>query len=530
MAHANLTPHPSTEHAALRWFPFSGGLQAIIVLLTCVFSRTATTIRHIEDADSLRFALGVLDFDVTKLQPQFPGYAAFMGVVKLLDGLLGSYALAFSVVGGLATFVLIHYALAILRWRFASPSGLVLSGLILFNPMVWLLGNRYMSDLSGAACMLAAFYQLSRAESPRHLLAGFFLTGILAGWRLSYAPFLIPPLAAALWAARTDRRAIVTMLVSGAAGVLIWLIPLILDTGWSTLLATARGQTDAHFNATGGTYVTESAWPLRLARTVSHLWVDGLGAWAPGRHAATSVVACGAALFLTVGLRRGRTGLANHGVVAERGGPNDAAARARRLLVVSAATYVVWILLFQNVIHQTRHVLPLVPPLLMLLATGLAVTTSPPSRAKTIAPRIFAAVFLIAYAFVGTALAVQHTRPAAIAQAKAYVETFADSSTVIVAAPWVEKFLSAQGVRARFLSVETPAELAALPARLRALPPATRLAAVGDYRDVMTEAALGRTVASRRTFHHNPYVNRLGARIEVFTYGPASRAPAEAAP
>jgi len=384
-----------------------------------------------------------------------------------------------------------------------------------------LLGNRYMSDLSGAACMLAAFYHLSRTNSPRHLSTGFFLTGILAGWRLSYAPFLIVPLVAALWTLRTERRTLATLLMTGMAGVFVWLMPLIVDTGWNALLATARGQTDAHFNATGGTYVTESAWPLRVARTFSHLWVDGLGAWAPGRHAATLAVTAGAALFLAASLWQARGRLFGRDRNEEHS--DSDAASTHRLLILSAATYFVWILLFQNVIHQTRHVLPLVPPLLMLLAARLAAAwnSAGNSRIARSAGRITVALFLAAYAFVGTSLAVQHTQPAAIAQTKAYVETFADSNTVIVTAPWVEKCLSAQGVRARFISVETPAELAGLPARLNALPPTTRLAAVGDYRDVMTPEVIGRAVREHRTFHHNPYVNRLGARIEVFVYGPA---------
>ena len=483
--------------------PWGSPLQFATVLLACVLSRVATTIRHIEDADSLRFALGVLDFDVTTLQPQFPGYAAFMGVVKLLHALTGSYALAFSIVGGAGLFVLVHYGLKIMRWRFTEPAGLFLTALLLFNPMTWLLGNRYMSDLSGAACMLAAFHHLSRTDSRRHLLAGVFLTGILAGWRLSYAPFLLAPLVLAfalpsgtgnVWRTRAK------LLASGSAGVLIWLVPLILDTGWRALIATAFGQTGAHFVATGGTYVTEPVWALRVQRTFAHLWTDGLGAWAPGRHPVTLLAGAGAATFMIRRLALLREPLGS--------------LRTHRLLLLSCGIYLIWILLFQNVVHQTRHVLPLVPPLLMFLASGLAPTA--PSGWRRSVLRVWKAAFLIAYAVVGTTLAYQHTKPAAIAQAKAHLETFTDSATVIVTAPWVEKCLSAQGVTARFISVETPGEIAALPERLRGLDATTRLVAVGAYHDV-----IHRPVSERRMFHHNPYVNRLGARVEVTVYGPS---------
>ena len=45
-----------------------------LLFATCVLTRIASTIYYIEDADSLRFALGILDYDVVKYQPHFPGY------------------------------------------------------------------------------------------------------------------------------------------------------------------------------------------------------------------------------------------------------------------------------------------------------------------------------------------------------------------------------------------------------------------------------------------------------------------------
>jgi hypothetical protein len=506
-----ISPHPN---ALAHNVPWQSAFQMWVVLALCVCSRVFTTINHIEDADSLRFALGVIDYDVTRLQPQFPGYTAFVGVVKLFYALVGSYALAFSITGGIGLFVLLHYSLAILKWRAAQPQGLFLGVLLIFNPMVWLLGNRYMSDLSGAACMLAAFYHLSRTDSQRHVLIGFFLTGILTGWRLSYAPFLIAPLVLNMILTGGTVRTRGAQLIAGCVGVAVWLVPLIVITGWDRLVATARYQTSAHFISTGGTFVTEDSWPLRIQRSISHVWTDGLGAWVPGRHPVTLLVAVGVIFlstqFLWTLIHAKRT------VLAKSGSGNDwltwTMGNPTRLLAASAALYVVWILLFQNVIHQTRHVLPLVPPLLMLLAAGLP--NGKGSGFPLFMARVITALFLIGYSITGITLARQHMQPAAIAQAKAFVETFVDSTTIIVAAPWVEKCLSAQGVKARFLSVETPKELAALPERLRALDPGTTLAAVGDYTDL-----IDRPLAVRRVFHHNPYVNRLGSKVEVFVYG-----------
>ena len=58
--------------------------QALTLLFaTCVVTRIASSIYYIEDADSLRFALGILDYDVVKYQPHFPGYPVYCFLVKI---------------------------------------------------------------------------------------------------------------------------------------------------------------------------------------------------------------------------------------------------------------------------------------------------------------------------------------------------------------------------------------------------------------------------------------------------------------
>jgi hypothetical protein len=61
-----------------------------------------------------------------------------------------------------------------------------------------------------------------------------------------------------------------------------------------------------------------------------------------------------------------------------------------------------------------------------------------------------------------------------------------------------------------FHPVETPVELGAL----GRLDPAVPLVTVGNYTDY-----IDRPVLERRTFYHNPYVNRLGSRVDVIRYG-----------
>ena len=481
--------------------PWAGLPQALTVFALCLLVRLITTIHHIEDADSLRFALAMIDFDVTLLQPQFPGYPVFCFFAKILYALTGSYAQAFSLLGGTGLFVIVHYTLALLKWRFSEARGFVLTLLLVFNPMLWILGNRYMTDLSGAACVLAAFYHLTRTGSRAHAAIGFFLVGIQAGWRLSFLPFLLIPLVMNLLRRPWKTEKTTEKVLAGTVGVLIWLIPFIVVTGWNELLATSGRQTEGHFLKTGGTYISEPGWLLRAARLVQDVWVDGLGTWWPGRNPVTLLVSAGALLFLTRGV-----------LAASKKESGDSRNTSLRVLALSCAVYAVWIFVFQNVVNQPRHVLPLIPPILMLIANGLPSVWNVWRPMISTGLRIIAVLFLIAYGIVGATLAAQHKQPAAIAQVRNYLAKDTDSSGVLVGAPWVVKCLSTQGIQRQFHVVETLPELETL----KKLDSQKTIVTVGNYSDYIQ-----RPIIAKKTFYHNPYVNRLGSRVEVFWYGPA---------
>ena len=80
-----------------------------LLFATCVLTRIASTIYYIEDADSLRFALGILDYDVVKYQPHFPGYPVYCFLVKIFYSFTNSLAISFSIVGGVACLCIIYF-------------------------------------------------------------------------------------------------------------------------------------------------------------------------------------------------------------------------------------------------------------------------------------------------------------------------------------------------------------------------------------------------------------------------------------
>ena len=250
-------------------------IYLLIVLFACFISRMASTIYYIEDIDSLRFALSLYDYSLENLQPHFPGYPVFCFFAKILYLIMPSMGISFSIIGAISTFVIIYFSLRLGNTEIKSPEGVFMSIIIFFNPMIWVMGNRYMPDLMGLALVSAilCFFILPQSRKG-NLFAGFFLTGILLGTRLSYFPLVLIPFFKNLQEGLSLKK--ITYFVSG---ILVWLIPLILLEGFDSLIISAKKQTLGHFTEFGGTAITENNWINRFLYTIESVWSDGLGGY-----------------------------------------------------------------------------------------------------------------------------------------------------------------------------------------------------------------------------------------------------------
>ena len=263
-----------------------------IVFISCIGTRLLSTIYYIEDLDSLRFALSMVDYDVAKLQPHFPAYPVFCGITKLFYALIRRYALAFSLVGGLSTFFTIFFTLKIAKVQNTTLLGTITIFVVFMNPLLWLMGNRYMPDAMGVACLLASLYfATAQTESKTDTsgfpnVIGFFLTGILIGIRLSYLPLLVPAL---LMQLKHPGR--LKCIVAGMVGILVWFIPLLAITGWDTLVTAAQTQSHGHFSDFGGTVTTHPELWFRFTKLFESIWADGFGLYWQGRHLITACTA-----------------------------------------------------------------------------------------------------------------------------------------------------------------------------------------------------------------------------------------------
>ena len=456
--------------------------KAWMLLLTlCLVSRLWTAIYYIEDPDSLRFALAMSDYDVAKMQPHFPAYPVFCGLAKSIYWITDRYAVAFAILGGIATFATIYFALALAHIRIVEPFGMALVFLLFFNPLIWLMGSRYMPDLTGVALALGSC-ALAGAQNTKKVLAAFFVAGLMLGVRLSYAPMLLPPLWASLYAGR-DRMLFVGV---GLAGVAVWFVPLLAITGWNDLVVAAQEQTTGHFTEFGGTVATDPDYVLRAVKLFEGVWADGFGLYWSGRHWVTQVATI---TLLGALCAIGREALRDWS------GP--------RAWWWGAAFYVVWIFFFQNVVYKSRHVLPLLPLLAMAPAYAIAKIGCSSLRIA----RALALCFALCYGYTTVHLMVQHKYGSAIAQVHGYLLSKETDNLRVASVPLIKYYLAAQGLKAEYFPIAKGEDLL----RLQAILDTTQLTVVGS-------PIAGRTPELSRTFYHNPYVNRMWPELTVYEY------------
>lgn len=481
-----------------------------IVFVGTIGSRLLSTIYYIEDLDSLRFALSMVDYDVAKLQPHFPAYPVFCFVAKLFYTLIGRFALAFSLIGGLSTFFIIFFTLKIAKIQSTTILGKIGIFVIFMTPLLWLMSNRYMPDVMGVACLLASLYFTTTEEESgkntflSHCIIGFFLAGILLGIRLSYLPLLVPAL---LMRLKHSNR--LRFIVAGAIGILIWLIPLLWITGWNTLVTAAQTQSHGHFSDFGGTVSTNPELWVRITKTFESIFADGFGLYWLGRH---PITACMTIILITIVV------VANWQTVRRWFVEKQSMDNSLFLnpIFLGCVLYLVWIFLAQNVIHKSRHVLPLLP----FLALGIALSCNriitfqgtAINRKHHKIQHSFAlglvVIFFLCYSYVTLHTVVQHTKPTAIAQIHKYLhdkQNEQGNKLHIVSVPLIKYYLVSQGVKAEYIAIKSEGDLAQLDEL------ETGIVAIGG-------ALPDRVPKSEKTFYHNPYVNRMWTELSLYEY------------
>jgi len=188
----------------------------------------------LDDEDSVHFALGLTNYNITLLQPHTPGFPVYILMGKSFNAILMNGLLSLTILSALfgALSVFIFYLLA--REMLDKETALAASVLTAFTPMFWLTSLKALSDIVGlgfALLTLLLLYDYIRHGGRFYLYAGALLGGISTGIRLHTFFIVLPVLAYCLF---FHRKGISTGFVALAlffVAIIAWVVPVVLLTG-----------------------------------------------------------------------------------------------------------------------------------------------------------------------------------------------------------------------------------------------------------------------------------------------------------
>ena len=340
--------------------------KTVIILTVLVVISMASRLlfmgTHLEGWDSIDFALGLHDYDIAYYQPHFPGYPVFMSFCWLVHIFTDSDVFALIVPGvvfGSITLVPLFYTA---RRMFAEKVAWLTVILFILNPLCWLQSEKALSDAVGlffviVSAQLLFYASTSRENTLRYLISGSVMLGICLGVRLSYFPFVILWLYTLYFLLRSDKgkRTIGYGVFAFIIGICIWLVPLTCYTGLKLLLVNGFNFTFGHFSDWGGSVATSQNVLSRFSDFVWCLFCNGLGFWCYD----TSVIRILPSIIMGTGIIFYLRYLKYSGFDSKT-----------KFITFYMLPYFLWVLFGQN-LEKPRHVLPLIPVVIICISAGL---------------------------------------------------------------------------------------------------------------------------------------------------------------
>ncbi len=319
----------------------------LVVAALFFFAHLAWLPRHLEDIDSLNFALGLRDYDIAAHQPHPPGYPVY---ILLARGLLGAVswwvadgptqaAVAMSLLSAIAGVIAVLASYRVLRAFVAPPVPTLAATFTAAAPLFWLTASRPLSDMPGLAAALSCQWLILRAaRSEARTRDGFIAAlacGLAAGVRSQVTWLVVPLLLWLAWrvARRVDAARALALGATALAGVAAWAVPMIVVTGGlPAYRAALLSQAGEDFQ--GVPMLVLQPGVGRLVGALGETFVWSWGWW----QFAAVVLAAAAVGVLTV-RRHGGLGV---------------------WLALGFVPYLTYHLLFQET-ETTRYALPLIP-------------------------------------------------------------------------------------------------------------------------------------------------------------------------
>tara|TARA_Y100000768_G_scaffold156049_1_gene116560 strand:+ start:5789 stop:7183 length:1395 start_codon:yes stop_codon:yes gene_type:complete len=452
-------------------------LYCIIFLITLI-SGILNSIYYFEDMDSLRFATALkYGYDINQMQPHFPGYPVFHFIASLIYYLTNNIGITFSIIGSISMFFLIFSTINIIKNKLVI-NNILIALLILFNPLLSLMSSRYMPDLLGLATCSLIFYLIIYSKNKNHNLLGCFLCGILIGIRLSYFPLIIIPIVYSFIYHNSFIRMISTFIL----GIIVWLIPLIAHQGLESLYTSGYNHTIGHFTKYGGTIFTEGDIMLRIKSIFHTVWSDGFGGYWKDRSIITLLISGNLILIV-------RSAILNY---------NNKISINSKIIIFSIILYFVWILFFQNVIFKSRHIIPIIMLLIIIMFKSLPI--------KNYKKHFLCLIIL--WSILSINLNFNHKQGTAINKVKNYLQN--KEIDYIISDQLMNYYMKRNGIKVKKKYIDNDNLNNKNIEKLND----NSIVFIG-FNNLNIDS-LYQSGFKNKSFFHNPYINRMWSQIPIF--------------
>jgi hypothetical protein len=455
----------------------NSSITYFVFFLICVISRLVTSVHYIEDPQSLKVFSDIVNTDLLQASAE-SGRLLFCILIKSLALITDNFAVSFSILGGIATFVIIYFILRLLRVPLASLEGGLTAGLIFFNPLVWISGNRYTPEIEGVAITVASFYFLVATHENKFLIiTGWIMAGISIGFTFLFVPFILPAL---LYSLLYKNHRIVSVL-GFTAGLTLGVLPLILiKGGFPAFSAVSSGGVLLPF-----TGVRELL--MRVVTLVNYIWSGGLGGYWVDRSLLTIVMSAALIPLLFFGTM----------ILLSFEYPR----RKLATVVASFLLYFIWMLFYSGSDHIS--VLIIIVFLMIPVAYGIIYFLV---NFNFVAVKICLLLFLLLNISQGVYMAREHRKPNAMEELRMHLDNL-EAPLSIIASEDIYCFLAAQKVR---FKQYIPHSYSRKNGEKIIIAQQLQLHDHVDMDIVKPEKVI--------RFEHNPYVNHQWCHLEVHEY------------
>jgi 4-amino-4-deoxy-L-arabinose transferase-like glycosyltransferase len=218
------------------------------LMAVCLFAGLdvlfALTRSHwLDDWDSVNFAFGLDDFDVTKHWPHPPGYPVYIAAGKLVYSVIADHASALTLVSSLSGAAVASMFYLLERRDSDLPVALCATLIMALSPLFWLQSGLALTDMFGMVFVVAfLLVEGATTTTPRGALLKRIACGLIAGVSVGARPH-ITLLIVLYWCFRAHRpfaaRHVLTAVLAFAVGIAAWLIPACSATGGPQIYWTA---------------------------------------------------------------------------------------------------------------------------------------------------------------------------------------------------------------------------------------------------------------------------------------------------